>query len=86
MIVDTPLDGELIINEGKASSGLQAFFEELERHINEFKAPDFTVTSVPDSVQNEAMIIYVSDEVGGATLAFSDGLNWRRVQDRTIIT
>lgn len=31
-------------------------------------------------------IIYVSDETGGATLAFSDGTNWRRVQDRAIVS
>jgi len=31
-------------------------------------------------------MIYVSDESGGATLAFSDGLVWRRVQDRAVIS
>jgi hypothetical protein len=28
----------------------------------------------------------VTDEVGGATLAFFDGAAWRRVQDRAIVT
>jgi hypothetical protein len=27
----------------------------------------------------------VSNETGGAVLAFSDGTNWRRVTDRNII-
>jgi hypothetical protein len=31
-------------------------------------------------------IVYVYDEVGGPTLAFSDGTNWRRVQDRNIVS
>lgn len=31
-------------------------------------------------------LVYVSDEAGGATLAFSDGTNWRRVQDRVIVS
>ena len=31
-------------------------------------------------------IVFVINEVGGPTLAFSDGTNWRRVQDRAIIT
>lgn len=31
-------------------------------------------------------LIFVSDEVGGPTLAFSDGTNWRRVQDRAIVS
>lgn len=33
----------------------------------------------------EGAIIYVTDETGGAVLAFSDGTDWRRVTDRTII-
>jgi hypothetical protein len=31
-------------------------------------------------------LIYVSDEVGGAVPAFSDGTNWRRVTDRAIVS
>jgi len=31
-------------------------------------------------------IVYVTDDVGGAVLAFSDGTNWRRVTDRAIIS
>lgn len=30
-------------------------------------------------------IIYVTDETGGAVLAFSDGTDWRRVTDRAVI-
>lgn len=31
-------------------------------------------------------MIFVSDEVGGATMAFYDGTNWRRIQDRAVIS
>ena len=31
-------------------------------------------------------MIFVSDETGGATMAFYDGTNWRRVQDRAVIS
>lgn len=31
-------------------------------------------------------MVFVSDEVGGGTMAFYDGSDWRRVQDRNIIT
>ena len=31
-------------------------------------------------------MIFVSDETGGATMAFYDGSNWRRVQDRVVIS
>jgi len=45
----------------------------------------FTVATVPTAASWTRGIIYVSDETGGATLAFSDGTNWRRVQDRAIV-
>lgn len=45
----------------------------------------FTVAGLP-SASTAAGIIYVSDETGGATLAFSDGTNWRRVQDRAVVS
>ena len=31
-------------------------------------------------------MIFVSDETGGATMAFYDGSNWRRAQDRAVIS
>ena len=31
-------------------------------------------------------MIYVSNESGGAVIAFSDGTNWRRVTDRAVIS
>jgi hypothetical protein len=41
---------------------------------------------VPLASNNDQVLIFVSNEVGGATVAFSDGAgNWRRVQDRAII-
>ena len=30
-------------------------------------------------------IIYVPDAIGGSILAFSDGSNWRRSDDRSVI-
>jgi hypothetical protein len=30
--------------------------------------------------------IFVSDEAGGAVIAFSDGTNWRRVTDRAVVS
>lgn len=43
----------------------------------------YTVATVPTATA--ARQIYVSDETGGATLAFADGTNWRRVQDRAVV-
>lgn len=46
--------------------------------------PSYTVVGVP-SAAVPAQIAYISNETGGAVLAFSDGTNWRRVTDRAII-
>ena len=45
----------------------------------------YTVATLPTASEWTAGVIYVSDETGGATLAFSDGTNFRRVQDRAIV-
>ena len=46
----------------------------------------YTVSGVPSASTAEGQIIYVSNETGGAVLAFSDGTNWRRVTDRAVIS
>lgn len=46
----------------------------------------YTVAGVPAASAWTSGLIYVSDETGGATLAFSDGTNWRRVQDRSVVS
>jgi hypothetical protein len=48
--------------------------------------PDFVVADLPDPADMRYALIYVSDEVGGAVPAFSDGTNWRRVTDRAIVS
>ena len=45
----------------------------------------FTVAALP-SATKAGKVIYVSNEAGGAVLAFSDGTNWRRVTDRAIVS
>ena len=44
----------------------------------------FVVADLPDA-SVPGRVIYVSDETGGAVLAFSDGTNWRRVTDRAVV-
>lgn len=86
MIVDTPQTGDKITEDGIPTSQFQFLLESIEQEINAPRLPIFTVATVPDATQSEARIIYVSDESGGATLAFSDSVNWLRVQDRAIIS
>ena len=46
----------------------------------------YTVATVPTAADYTQGLIYVSNEAGGATPAFSDGTNWRRFADRAIIS
>ena len=85
-IVDTPSAGDKISDKGVPTSQFQALLEAYELAINEPRLPVFTVATVPDVTTSEARLIYVSDESGGATIAFSDSVSWRRVQDRAIIS
>jgi hypothetical protein len=51
------------------------------------RVKSYTVATVPSASSSGAgAIVYVSDESGGAVLAFSDGTNWRRVTDRAAIS
>jgi hypothetical protein len=49
--------------------------------------PTKTVAELANlSANPAAQFVYCSDESGGAVPAFSDGTNWRRVTDRSIVT
>ncbi len=51
------------------------------------KLPSYTVAGAPSaSTLGGGSVIYVSNEAGGATLAFSDGSNWKRVSDLATIS
>jgi hypothetical protein len=46
-----------------------------------------TKASLPSAAATgSGSILFVTDESGGAVLAFSDGANWRRVTDRAIVS
>lgn len=49
------------------------------------RCKSYTVAGVPAASAGAGQMILVSDESGGATLAFSDGTSWRRVADRAVI-
>ena len=57
-------------------------------YLNEIYGPtsdSYTVATVPSATQ-QGQMIYVSDETGGAVMAFSDGTNWRRITDRAVVS
>ena len=51
-----------------------------------FQPPTYTVAGVPSAATYPRGIIYVSNEAGGAVLAYSDSTNWRRVTDRAVVS
>jgi predicted dinucleotide-binding enzyme len=82
-IVDVPLAGDVVAIDGVPTDQFHKLLESLQDALN---GRIYTVLTVPDATTNESRTIYVSDETGGATMVFSDGVNWRRVQDRAIIS
>lgn len=50
------------------------------------RVASYTVATLPSATSSGAgALAYVSNEVGGAVLAFSDGAAWRRVTDRLVV-
>jgi len=51
------------------------------------KPGSYTVSTAPSAaLKGAGAMIYVSDESGGPAPAFSDGANWRRMSDGTVIS
>ena len=65
-----------------------SWFQDLAMKVGSLPFPlkSYVVAGVPAASDFEGHIVYISDETGGKTIAFSDGVNWRRVQDRAIIS
>ena len=51
------------------------------------RLPSYTVAALPAAAgMGAGALVMVSNESGGAVMAFSDGANWRRVTDRLIVS
>jgi hypothetical protein len=76
------------LNLPGASPELETAIGRLLRQIFAFpiRLASYVVAGLPAAADYTGGIIYVSNEAGGATLAFSDGTNWRRVQDRAVVS
>ena len=60
--------------------------ELLARSLLPVKLPHFAKADLPSASTFRECWIYVTDDVGGAVPAFSDGTSWRRCQDRNVIS
>lgn len=53
----------------------------------ENRPSEYTVAQLPSaSDEGAGKMVYVSNESGGAVIAFSDGTDWRRVTDREVVS
>jgi hypothetical protein len=51
------------------------------------RVPSLAKSALPSAATSGAgALVHVTDEAGGAVLAFSDGSNWRRVTDRVVVS
>jgi len=101
-IISQPDHGDKIVDkEGLFLSNFQIFiddiatqfnlletaFNSLEAQINPVLQLNlFTVATLPVASISRGALIYVTDAAGGELPAFSDGIIWRRVTDRTDVT
>ena len=46
----------------------------------------FTLSTLPNPASCEGAIVYLSNESGGKTITFCDGVNWRRIRDSAVIS
>ena len=75
-----------------ATQRQQIFQEDLEQKLNDSLLGNitilhsYTVATLPTVPATGSASIFVSDESGGAVMAFSDGTNWRRSTDRAIVS
>lgn len=51
-----------------------------------FRLKSYTVATLPDAADFRGGIVYVSNEISGPTIAYSDGTNWLRAADRAIVS
>lgn len=91
-ILSKPDHGIEIITDGKATSWLQLYLDDIEQRLNSHLLgqsiilPPYALASLPDAAKNKYGQIIVTDEVGGEVSAISDGINWRRSTDRAVVS
>ncbi|MDQ2090061.1 DUF2793 domain-containing protein [Marimonas arenosa] len=72
-----------------SAKATQATFESASGNLvlaGAVQVAGYTVATLPAASAMPWAIIGVSDETGGAVLAFSDGSDWRRVTDRAVVS
>lgn len=78
----------MISIDSNAPSWARQMVDQINAELNQPNrsvAPTVSVSNLPKATP-AGQTIFLSDETGGATLAFSDGTNWRRYSDRAVVS
>lgn len=79
--------GAVVDKNGVPTQAFSGFLQDVRRALGLWHPiPSYTVATVPDASAHAWKLIGVTDESGGAVVAFSDGTNWRRLTDRAVIS
>jgi len=78
----------LVVDKDSGQVGIGTASPSTALHVaGPARVGQYAVASLPSAAGAGAgAIVFVSDETGGATLAFSDGTDWRRATDRAVVT
>ena len=68
-----------------APQWLLPLIQSIERAVNEPQIEEYIVAELPPA-SGRKRTVFVSNEAGGAVIAFNDGTHWRRVTDREIVS
>lgn len=80
----TPLPTEVALTDNRLSARLYDWVSRVTQRVNgssPVRLPSYTVAALPAAADWPRCIAIVTDDMGGETIAFSDGDVWRRATD-----
>lgn len=78
--------GQMVDKAGNLTFDWQTFFDRLATDSALCLLQPYAKANLPTANVPAGAMIYVSDASGGSTPAFFDGVDWRRMDTRAIIT